>query len=162
MSLDLIYRDIAYSVSSNPIAAKALIEKANDQAISAEERTKNKLSADKKMAELKETEQSINDFERRSRSKLADKQRIKREDIFKEIRAVIDAKSKAAGFSLLIDVAAESANGTPVILYSNGENDITETILTQLNATAPLIPAEAASKTNSVLDASPAPKTTSK
>jgi len=32
---------------------------------------------------------------------------------------------------------AESANNTPVVLYSNNENDITEAVLSQLNAGAP-------------------------
>ena len=36
-----------------------------------------------------------------------------------------------------IDTAAESANNTPVVLYSNNENDMTEAVLSQLNAGAP-------------------------
>jgi outer membrane protein len=128
---------------------KALIDKANDQAISADERSKNKAAADKKMAELKETEQAITEYERRSRSKLAEKQRVKREAILKEIRAVIDSKAMAGNLSLVIDVASESANGTPVVLYSNGENDITVAVLSQINATAPVLSAaEESAKTN--------------
>ena len=39
--------------------------------------------------------------------------------------------------SLVFDTAAESANGTPIVLFSNSENDMTEDILKQLNLGAP-------------------------
>ena len=66
-------------------------------------------------------------------------------------RAVISARAKAAGYTLVIDISGETLNNTPLILYANGENDITEAILTQINATAPP-PAKADAKT----DAKPA------
>ena len=39
--------------------------------------------------------------------------------------------------SILIDTSAKSLVGTPVVLYNNGQNDLTEEILSQLNAGAP-------------------------
>ena len=60
-----------------------------------------------------------------------------RDNILGEVRKTIDGKSKASGYALVIDIAAESIANTPVILYNNGENDITDAILTQLNSTAP-------------------------
>ena len=56
------------------------------------------------------------------------------------IRKVVVARAKAAGYSMVIDVSAESFNQshTPVILYSNGDNDMTDAVLKQLNAAAPL------------------------
>jgi len=36
-----------------------------------------------------------------------------------------------------VDTAAETPNGTPIILFSSNENDMTDAILSQLNATAP-------------------------
>ena len=84
---------------------------------------------------------------------------IKREAIVTEIRAVIEAKSKTAGYSLVIDIAAESVNKTPVILFSNGENDITETILSQINAVAPGTKAETSvAPESNKADAKPAEK----
>ena len=55
-----------------------------------------------------------------------------------EAHPAIDGKAKSAGYSLVLDAAAESVNNTPVLLFTNGENDITEAILSQLNATAPV------------------------
>jgi hypothetical protein len=37
----------------------------------------------------------------------------------------------------VFDTAAESANNTPVLLYSNNENDMTDAVLAQLNVGAP-------------------------
>ncbi len=129
-----------------------LNDKANDQAISADERTKNKQAAEKKYVEVRDTEQSITEFERAARTKLAEKQRIKRDVIVTEIRGIVDAKAKTAGYSLVVDTAGESINNTPFVLYSNGENDITEAILGQLNAAAPAVTGKTddgpASKTN--------------
>ena len=60
-----------------------------------------------------------------------------RTSIIDEIRKVVDAKAKAAGYSLVIDIAAESVNTTPIVLYCNNESDITDAVLAQLNSTAP-------------------------
>lgn len=116
---------------------KKLLDKSNDQAISSEERDKAKQSAEKKLLELKELEQTIGTFERSARAALGEKQRRKRDAILDEIRGAINAKAKANGYSLVIDTAAESINNTPVVLFNNGDNDITETILKELNAAAP-------------------------
>ena len=50
---------------------------------------------------------------------------------------VVSGKAKAAGFSLVIDTTAESIGGMPLVLYNNNENDMTESVIQQLNATAP-------------------------
>jgi Skp family chaperone for outer membrane proteins len=60
-----------------------------------------------------------------------------RASILKEITNVVSAKAKVAGFSLVVDTASESANRTPVFLFTSNENDITDSVLQQLNATAP-------------------------
>ena len=52
-------------------------------------------------------------------------------------RGAINAKAKASGYTLVIDTSADSFNQTPTVLYSNGENDMTDMILKQLNAGAP-------------------------
>lgn len=120
---------------------KKLLDKSNDQAIAAAEREKNKDAASKKLAELKDMEQTVAQFERSSRAKLGEKQRRKRDVILEEIRDVVNQKAKAAGYTLVIDSAASSINDTPVVMYNNGENDLTESILAQLNAGAPPISA---------------------
>ena len=60
-----------------------------------------------------------------------------RDSIVEEIRTTVNGKAKAAGFALVIDITADSALGTPVVLYANNENDLTAPALAQLNAGAP-------------------------
>ena len=60
-----------------------------------------------------------------------------RDKIIDEIRTTVEGKARSAGYALVLDTAAESANGTPIILFSNNENDMTKDVLAQLNAGAP-------------------------
>jgi Skp family chaperone for outer membrane proteins len=114
-----------------------LIEKSEDQAISAEERAKSKKAAEDKFREIKSAEQNIQEYDRTSTARLREKNRQRRDDIVKEIRNVLDADAKAGGYNLVIDISGESANMTPVILYSSGVADLTENLIKELNAAAP-------------------------
>ena len=116
---------------------KKLLDSANDQAVAAPERDKRKKSAESKLLEIKEIEQSVQQFDRQSRTTLAEQQRRMRDNILKEIREVINTKAKASGFSMIVDTAAESVNATPIVLFTNGDNDITDDVVTQLNVGAP-------------------------
>ena len=61
-----------------------------------------------------------------------------RGNILNEIRNVVTAKAKAAGFSLVIDTAAQSGDATPIVLFTNNENDLTTAVLEELNRSAPV------------------------
>src|SRR6516225_1020156 len=116
---------------------QSLLTSANDQAVSSDERDKRKNAAEEKLRRMKEMEDTIAQYERQARTTIGEQSQRMRSNILTEIRNVVNAKAKAGGFSLVIDTAAETINSTPVFLYSNNENDITEAVLQQLNATAP-------------------------
>src|SRR5438876_10264152 len=118
---------------------KKLVESANDQAVSTDERERRKGAAEKKLMEIKEIEQTANLFQRNAEENLSLQVRRRTENILRDIRELIDAKAKAGGYSMVIDTSAKSPSivPTPVLLYTNGENDLTEEILSQLNAAAP-------------------------
>src|SRR5689334_1631258 len=116
---------------------QSLLTSANDQAVSAEERDKRKTSAEEKLRRMKEMEETIAQYERQARTTIGEQSQRIRSNILTEIRNVVNAKAKTGGFSIVIDTAAESINSTPVFLYASTENDITESVLQQLNATAP-------------------------
>jgi outer membrane protein len=117
---------------------KKLIESAQDQAVSSEERDKRKNAAEKKLLEIKEIEQDANLFQRTTDEQLKMQARRMTENILRDIRDLVDAKAKAGGYTLVIDIAAKSAVGTPIVLYTNGQNDMTQEVLSQLNSTAPV------------------------
>src|SRR5688572_12234773 len=78
---------------------KAALEGANDQAVSSDEREKRKKTAESKLLDIKKLEQDISQFDRQARTTLEEEQRKLRDRILGEIRAVINAKAKSAGYS---------------------------------------------------------------
>ena len=116
---------------------KKALDDANNQAVSAEEREKRKKSAEANLIEIKRMEDQMTQFKRSAESTLGERLHKMRENILEEIRVVVNAKGKAGGYSMILDTASESRNFTPILLYNNGENDITAGVLAQLNASEP-------------------------
>ena len=119
---------------------KKLVEAANDQAVSSQERDKRKVDVEKKAGEIREQETSIRNYRDTAGRELNTQMSRLRASVLREIRGMVEDKSKSAGFQLVLDTAAVSGNNTPVVLYStlNGtEVDITDAVLKQLNANAP-------------------------
>jgi outer membrane protein len=119
---------------------KKLVEAANDQAVSSQERDKRKLDVEKKVADIREQENSIRNYRDTAGRELNTQMTRLRESVLREIRGTVEEKSKSAGYQLVFDVAAVSGNNTPVILYtvlSGTEVDITDSVLKSLNANAP-------------------------
>jgi outer membrane protein len=114
-----------------------LLASASDQALSVEERDNRKGAAEKKLLDMRELEQTISQYQKHADQTLREKVRRMQDNIVKEIRDVVNAKAKSAGYTLVLDVAGTSMNNVPVVIYSNGENDLTKEILDQLNAGAP-------------------------
>ncbi len=82
-------------------------------------------------------ENRIKQFDATSRAQLAEKQRRIRDNLLTEIRDTVKAKVRATGYALVLDSAAETPNGTPIILYSSGYDDLSDAVLKDLNANAP-------------------------
>jgi Skp family chaperone for outer membrane proteins len=116
---------------------RKLIDKANDQSLSAEEREKAKKAASDKYAELETDKQYINTYDRDATVRLREKETLRRDDIVKEIESVVAAHAKSAGYTMVLDPSGESFNKAPVVLYSNGQDDMTDAIIKELNAAAP-------------------------
>jgi outer membrane protein len=116
---------------------RKLIEKANDQAVSAEEREKSRQAAAEKRTELDNDKQSITEFDRMATARLREKVRLKRDDLVKEIEGVVEARAKAGGYTLVLDTSGESLNGATVVVYTNGQDDLTDGVIKELNAAAP-------------------------
>lgn len=116
---------------------KGLVEAAGDSAISTDEKQKRRKAAEDKLLEIRNLEQQVQQYQRQSEATLLEKRKRMRDQILREIRETVVSKSKAAGYTFVMDVAADSVNQTPIVLYTNGENDLTEELLRQLNANAP-------------------------
>ncbi len=116
---------------------RKLSESASDPAVSSEERDRRKKSAEGKLVEIKEIEQNIQQFDRQFRTQITDQIKRMRDNIMREIREVVTAKAKAGAYNLVLDAGAESVSQTPILLFQSGAPDMTEDVLTELNAKAP-------------------------
>ena len=116
-----------------------MLETVNDPAVSSEERDKRKKAAEDKLKDLKEQDDNLQQFDRASQASLVEQLKRTRDKIVSDIRAAVSAKAKTDGYNMVIDTSAQSANETPVILYSvPGDNDITEAVIKQINIGAPV------------------------
>lgn len=131
------HKEIVESYQKANEEYKKLLDSANDQAVSAEERDKRKKAAEGKLRDIQGVEQQLRQFDNTARGNLQEQQRRMRDSILGEIQEEVKKKAKTAGYSLVLDIAAETINSTPVVVFNAGENDITEEILTILNSTAP-------------------------
>jgi outer membrane protein len=122
---------------------ESLLKGANDQNVAVDERDRRKKAAEDKLRSLKDQEDGITQYRNTSNATLTEQETRMKNNILSDIKSVVGAKAKTAGFTLVLDGAALSAAGSPVIMYSNGENDLTESVLLQLNANAPVDSAKA-------------------
>ena len=126
---------------------QALLADASNQTLSVEERDKRKKIAEEKFKQIRDAEEAITQYERQARTTLDEQRKRMRDKLVEEIRAVVKAKAVSAGYGIVFDTAAESANGTPILVYASGENDLTDALLAQLNVGAPAEAAKADEKT---------------
>lgn len=127
------------------------IEAANDPSLSKEEADKRRKDLDKKRKDIMEMESNIKQFQSNSQRALMEQRGRVRESILRDVRGVLEEKSKAGGYATVLDVSALSANGTPVVIYTTltgGESDLSESVAKTLAATAP--PDSAKSDTSKV------------
>ena len=116
---------------------KKLLADANDSALSSEEREKRKKSAESKYKDMKAKDDEMRSFVTVNQQRRAEDEKRIFKGILDDIKSAAASKAKAAGYSMVVNKVAEAAQGVPVFLYSSDDNDITEAVLTQLNATAP-------------------------
>ena len=136
--MDKEHKELLAELNAGKEDYQKLLEGANDQAVSATERERRKNAAEAKLKELGEAQQTIQQFEQQARETLSTQQARMRSNILDEVKATITSKARQEGFFLVVDTAAETPNGTPIFLYASNVNDITDGVLSQLNATAPL------------------------
>lgn len=111
----------------------ALNNSSVDSNISPEERDKRKKAADEKLKKMRELDDAFKQYDASAKTRLMEQGQRLKSQIIDEIRNTASAKAKAQGFALVLDTAAVSGDGIPIILYSNNENDMTEAVLADLN-----------------------------
>lgn len=135
--LDKTYADMAADFKTHSDEYQTLLDSANDQAVSEDERDKRQQAAADEAKRLQDEKIAVEQFERQAQVEIADQRDRMRQNILTEIKKAVADKAKAAGDAIVFDTAAQTLNGTPSIIYSADENDLTDEVLKQLNSTAP-------------------------
>src|SRR2546430_9720582 len=127
-------------------------------ATSADAKTKLAKDRDDKITNIKNMEREINEFRQTRERQLQEQALRMREGIVKEIKDVVMEKVKANRMDLVFGKSGVSLNGVPVLMYSHGDVDFTNDIITVLNK--PGRPTSSLEKT--LASPSPAPARSSK
>ena len=131
------YTSMADDLKKHSDQYEATLESASDPAISDDERAHRKQAAADELKQLQQSKAEIDQFERQAQVTLADQKQRARDNILVEIKKVVAEKAKTANDTLVLDTEAETVDGTPVIIFGTGDNDLTDDVLKELNVAAP-------------------------
>lgn len=128
----------------------------------AEVREQKKKAVQEKLAATQKTQNDIAEFQR-SREQMYEQQKDRmRTIILNEIKDVVNEQAKTAGYMMVLDKSGTTFNGTPSVIYSRDEMDITDEIIKTLNKNQPktseTLKSGETAKTNVTPGASETPK----
>ncbi len=126
-------RELTDNIEKAQADYKQLLDQEDDPAISADARQKIKQSADDKAQQLTSMKTDYERQVRESDATLTDKKQHVMNNLFVEIQKAIADKAKLGGYTLVVDSASPEA-----VLYVSPDTDITDSVLSQLNAGAPV------------------------
>ena len=125
-------KDMADGLDKAQADYNQLLDQANDQALSAEERGKRKEAAADKLKEMNNSKGAIDQFKRQAQSQVLDQRQRMTANLLSEIQKAVGDKAKAGSYTLVVNSAI-----TDAVVYSSGD-DLTDAVLKQLNAGAPI------------------------
>ena len=114
-----------------------MIKAMQDPRLAAAERSSRQQQVQTKQKELQQMQDAIQGFRERTRKDLELDMRKEREQIMEEIQQIVSTEAKKRKLNLVLDEAARSAAIAPIVIFADGENDLTEEVLRQLNLSDP-------------------------
>ena len=114
-----------------------MIKAMQDPRLAAAERSNRQQQVQTKQKELQQMQDAIQGFRERTRKDLELDMRKEREQIMEEIQQLVSNEAKKRKLNLVLDEAARSAAIAPIVIFTDGENDLTEEVLRQLNLSDP-------------------------
>ena len=127
-------KDMAEGLDQARKDYKQLLDQANDQAISTDERDKRKASATEKSRDVSSRQVAFEQYQRQAETRLADESQRMVSGLVGDIQKAVADKARIGSYTLVVDTASASASGTPAVLYADPATDITPSVLAQLNA----------------------------
>lgn len=131
-------KDMAEGLDKARADYKQLLDQANDQAISTDERDKRKTAATEKSRDVNSRQVAFEQYQRQAETRLGDESQRMISGLVNDIQKTVAEKARTGGYTLVVDTSTSSVNNTPAILYADPASDITPAVLAQLNAGAPI------------------------
>jgi outer membrane protein len=131
------YTSMATDLKKHSDQYEQVLESADDSAVSDDERARRKQSAADQLKQLQDSRAAIEQFQRQAQLTLRDQDQRMRDNIMVDIKKAVADKAKAAGDTMVVDSGALTMAGTPTVIYTTGDNDLTDAVLKQLNVSAP-------------------------
>jgi len=125
-------KDMADGLDKQQTAYSQLLDQANDQALSAEERGKRRQAAADKLKDINSSKVAIEQFNRQAQSQVIDQRQRMTAKLVSAIQQAVGEKAKAGGYSLVVNSSV-----TEAVVYTSGD-DLTDDVLKQLNINAPI------------------------
>ena len=116
---------------------KKAVDESSNQALSAEEREKRKKDAEGRLIKVNDLRQTVEQFKRTAANNIEEQQRLAQEKIFNEIRNVVNTLAKKLNYTMVLDASTPDSGRMSVVIFHNGESDLTGAVIEQLNANAP-------------------------
>lgn len=124
---------------------RKLLDESANQALSPAETAKYQRGAAKQLNRVKQLENNIAAFEQQASATLMEQKDRARKDLLANISAAVASVAKAKGYSLVLDAESRGTDADlsesdfpQVVLYSNHADNLTRSVLAQLNAGAPV------------------------
>lgn len=126
-------KDMSQALDQARTDYKNMLDQANDQTLSPDERDKRKLAAEDKAKDVNSRQVAIEQYSRQAESQLGDKGQRMISNLVGEIQKAVADKAKAGGYTIVIN----SAN-TDAFIFTSPDTDISASVIAQLNAGAPI------------------------
>src|SRR5438034_5823328 len=127
------YDDRAESYKKALDEINTLNKQLDAPALSADPKAQKAKERDDKTANIKNMEREINEFRQTRERQLQEQAMRMRAGTVKEITDIVMEKVKTNNMDLVFDKSGMSLNGVPVLMYSHGNVDFTNDIITVLN-----------------------------
>ena len=118
---------------------RKLLETADDPAIAESERAQRKQAAQAKLREVQAVEEKLKNFDVSARTELEKQRRAMIDSILMDIQEATKTRATAAGYDIVWDASFRSPDGSPLILFSNPQKDLSEEVIGLLNKNAPAV-----------------------
>ncbi|MCP3966007.1 MAG: OmpH family outer membrane protein [Lentisphaerae bacterium] len=112
---------------------KILRDASQNIALSASEREKKRLEAQRKFRDMQQKKAEIEQYVMEKQRQFKKLEKKKRTEIIDEILTEVKRRATLKGYTLIIDKTGKTLNAIPAILYSSPAFDITDEILKALN-----------------------------